>query len=292
MQNKQLSKFVQELPSLPKYDAKGNVIEGEFTERTILWGWFFPKEEFPDMVLDIVCDVNIVTPTISSTWSIKNQSNGVVEPNTIGVNPNSNSIILERGYKVSYSGKWKWQESSGYKNPTRTAGSWGTTLPNSNVESSVHTETDLTANKTITQTIYAKKTGPIVSGNKLLKPTGEDSTSASASVNFRSRYYIGPTTSATPSQDNIKALGSNTLTTTKALTKTGVTASGSEYYCYAYPKDLGALTKITQNGAAPVIEDFNRTEVTVTNNAGLQIVYYVYTSKNKGAFTNVELKFE
>lgn len=42
MINKQLKKYVQELPSLPKYDAEGNVIEGEFTERTILWGLFFP----------------------------------------------------------------------------------------------------------------------------------------------------------------------------------------------------------------------------------------------------------
>ncbi len=42
MIEKQLKKYVQELPSLPKYDAEGNVIEGEFTERTILWGLFFP----------------------------------------------------------------------------------------------------------------------------------------------------------------------------------------------------------------------------------------------------------
>lgn len=42
MIKKQLKKYVQELPSLPKYDAEGNVIEGEYTERTVLWGLFFP----------------------------------------------------------------------------------------------------------------------------------------------------------------------------------------------------------------------------------------------------------
>lgn len=82
------------------------------------------------------------------------------------------------------------------------------------------------------------------------------------------------------------------LVNARTLSVSGVTADGTQYYSYAYPKDLGALTSIVQNGAAPVLEDFNRTEVTVTNGAGVNIVYYVYTSKYKGAFQNVKLDFK
>lgn len=129
----------------------------------------------------------------------------------------------------------------------------------------------------------------MVSGSSVVVASGNDTTSAQFSINVWSRQRYGVTTSATPTQDDIKAMTGTKLVNARTLSVSGVTADGTQYYSYAYPKDLGALTSIVQNGAAPVLEDFNRTEVTVTNGAGVNIVYYVYTSKYKGAFQNVKL---
>ena len=65
----------------------------------------------------------LVSPVISGTWSLYNNNEEL-----IGQNP---SFPLEFGYKVKYSGTWKWESSSNKKNPERTEGNWGTTLPSS-----------------------------------------------------------------------------------------------------------------------------------------------------------------
>lgn len=244
-----------------------------------------------DSVVDKLKDVTaivdkvLVTPVITSQWTIKNQAGDTVT--LPGINLSSNSIIIETGYKVDYSGSFKWIHSDGKKDPTSVNGSYGTALPASNINSATLTDSNITANKTYTVNLVAPKKGLMLSGSTIIAATGNDTTKATAQVSFQHKRMWGVTTD--PVNITFDAFD---LANSRAKTITGVTANTTQYYYYAYPKTLGALTKITQNGAAPVIGDFNRVEKTIVNAAGASIVYYIYTTKNKGAFTNVELKFE
>lgn len=233
----------------------------------------------------VIVDKVLVTPVITSQWTIKNQAGDTVT--LPDINLSSNNIIIETGYKVDYSGSFKWIHSDGKKDPTSVNGSYGTALPASNINSATLTDSNITANKTYTVNLVAPKKGLMLSGSTIVAATGNDTTKATAQVSFQHKRMWGVTTD--PVNITFDAFD---LANSRAKTITGVTANTTQYYYYAYPKTLGALTKITQNGAAPVIEDFNRVEKTIVNAAGASIAYYIYTTKNKGAFTNVELKFE
>ena len=225
----------------------------------------------------------LVSPSIFFSWNILNQNGTRVESSS------SYNITYEKGYKANFTGTWKWIEVEGKKNPTRTDGSWGTILPSSNVEPGPLTIKNITTNTTISQNLYAPKLGLMVSGSNVTPASGEDKTTASASITFKDRLYYGVVSSSTPTESNIKALTSE-LVSNRAKTISNITAS--QYYCYAYPQSLGALTKITQDGATPVLGAFTQKTLTITNAAGLSVALYVYVSNNPGAFTNNELKFE
>lgn len=240
----------------------------------------------------LFADKLLASPVISGTWSFKNNAGTEVTNTEVGVsNVNASSITIERGYKAKFVGSFKWTKTTTNKAPTSCSGDLGTTLPSSDVASPT-TIDNIAASRVIKETLSAPKKGFMVSGSSVVVASGNDTTSAQFSINVWSRQRYGVTTSATPTQDDIKAMTGTKLVNARTLSVSGVTADGTQYYSYAYPKDLGALTSIVQNGAAPVLEDFNRTEVTVTNGAGVNIVYYVYTSKYKGAFQNVKLDFK
>lgn len=241
----------------------------------------------------LFADKLLASPVISGTWSFKNNAGTEVTNTEVGVsNVNASSITIERGYKAKFVGSFKWTKTTTNKAPTSCSGDLGTTLPSSDVASPTTTIDNIAASRVIKETLSAPKKGFMVSGSSVVVASGNDTTSAQFSINVWSRQRYGVTTSATPTQDDIKAMTGTKLVNARTLSVSGVTADGTQYYSYAYPKDLGALTSIVQNGAAPVLEDFNRTEVTVTNGAGVNIVYYVYTSKYKGAFQNVKLDFK
>lgn len=233
-----------------------------------------------------LADKLLVTPTLNVTWEATKQNGDFI---SLGSLTNSKSLSLERGYKVKGTFNFKWTHEDSKKDPNSTSGICGSILPVSEQLSSNTIIDNITTNRTFTQNLTAPKNGFMVSGSNVVLASGVDTTSSSASVNFTSKIYYGASTSSTPS---ITSLTNSKQQTSRSNTLTKITATSEQYWSYAYPKDLGALTKITQNGASPVIEDFNRTEQTVINDAGASIVYYIYTSKNRGAFTNVELKFE
>lgn len=243
-------------------------------------------------------DKTLVSPVISSQWAIKNQNNDSVTLS--GVSLTSNSITIETGYKVDYSGSFKWTHNDAYKDPTGVKEEptvsnrlYGTILPTNGVNSDTVTKSDITTNSTFKVTLTAPKMGLMVSGTKVLPASGNDEASASASVTFQGRRYYGITTNSSPkTAADLSSLGNTNLTSSRTLSVSNVTTNTSQYYCYAYPKSLGALTAIIQNGAQPIIDAFNRTEISIVNNAGLSIDYYVYTSKNVGAFTNATIEFK
>lgn len=245
-----------------------------------------------DLETALFADKLLATPTITGIWSFKNNAGTSVTNTEVEVsNVNASTITIERGYKADFKGSFRWTKTDDNKAPTSCSGDLGTKLPSSGVSSDPVTISNIASTRSITVTLKAPKKGFMVSGSSVVQASGNDTTSASFRINVYSRRYYGVTTAAAPNESQIEALAGTGLVNSKSLSVSGVTASGTQYYCYAYPKDLGALSTIVQNGAAPVLEDFNRTEVSITNKAGVAIPYYVYTSKNKGAFQSVQLAF-
>ena len=192
------------------------------------------------------------------------------------------------GYEDGY---FKWNSYTGYKNPERTDGDLGSTLPFDGQNSSTINITGITSNRSITQNLYADKKGLLISGEKVINATGEDKSYKSMTVTFKHMLFRGYVTSPTPTGEQVSAL-TGELVTSRSKTVSVVTATAGQYYVYAYPQALGDLTSIIQNGSIPVLSAFNKTNVTYTNAAGLSITLNVYTSANDGAFTNATLNFQ
>ena len=225
-------------------------------------------------------DKPVVPVSITGTWTISG-----------GTTSTSDNLVLENGYSVSWSGYFKWNSSTGYKNPERTDGDLGSTLPFDGQNSNTTNITGITSNRSITQNLYADKKGLLISGEKVVNATGEDKSYKSMTVTFKHNLFRGSVMSPTPTGEQVSAL-TGELVTSRAKTVTGATATSGQYYVYAYPQSLGNLTSIIQNGSIPVLSAFNKTNVTYTNDAGISITLNVYTSANDGAFTNTTLNFQ
>ena len=225
-------------------------------------------------------DKPIVQVSIIGTWTTSG-----------GTTSTSDNLILENGYSVSWSGSFKWNSSTGCKNPERTDGDLGSILPFDGQNSNTTNITGITSNRSITQNLYADKKGLLINGEKVVNATGEDKSYKSMTVTFKHNLFRGSVTSQTPTGEQVPAL-TGELVTSRAKTVSGVTTTAGQYYVYAYPQALGNLTSIIQNGSIPVLSAFNKTNVTYTNAAGLSITLNVYTSANDGAFTNATLNFQ
>ena len=225
-------------------------------------------------------DKPVVPISMTGVWTISG-----------GATSTSDNLILENGYSVSWSGNFKWNSSTGYKNPERTDGDLGSTLPFDGQSSNTTNITGITSNRSITQNLYADKKGLLINGEKVVNATGEDKSYKSMTVTFKHNLFKGSVTNPTPTGEQVSAL-TGELVTSRAKTVSGVTTTAGQYYVYAYPQSLGNLTSIIQNGSIPVLSAFNKTNVTYTNAAGLSITLNVYTSANDGAFTNATLNFQ
>ena len=222
----------------------------------------------------------LVTPTISGTFTVKTASGTQSSTST------NNSLDVENGFMVDWTGTFSWKAVSGKKKPESVSGNW-TTLPASGVASEVYTATGLKVDTTISATLAAAKTGLMVSGSSVVLAKGNDTKTATAKVRFLHRRYWGLTTEKTVTAAVVKALSGTDLNNTKVAKLTGISATDSQYYVIAYPKAMGELSKIVQNGATPLLDGgFVKSEVSVTNAAGVAIDYYVYRTDKPGALKN------
>lgn len=228
------------------------------------------------------------TPTITGTWQFF-KNDGTTNAVLSGID--TNNPVLEKGYKAQFSGSYVWVAESGKKNPTQIqAGSNWSDLPVSGVNSTTYTSTKVSTNTTIKISIQAAKTGLMVSGTNVIPATGMDTVTAQKTVQFKDRTYCGVSTTKNITKDIMKT-GVTQLVTSRQLTKDGITTNSTQYYFYAYPKSLGDLTSIIQDGATPVLGAFEKKILNITNDANFSIDYNIYVSANPGAFTNVQLKF-
>ena len=222
----------------------------------------------------------LVTPTISGTFTVKTASGTQSSTST------NNSLDVENGFMVDWTGTFSWKAVSGKKKPESVSGNW-TTLPASGVASEAYTATGLKVDTTISATLAAAKTGLMVSGSNVVLAKGNDTKTATAKVRFLHRRYWGLTTEKTVTAAVVKALSGTDLNNTKVAKLTSISATDSQYYVIAYPKAMGELSKIVQNGATPLLDGgFVKSEVSVTNAAGVAIDYYVYRTDKPGALKN------
>ena len=211
--------------------------------------------------------LSLVSPVITSQWTVRKQDGTQVATKT------DNAVSLENGAKADYSGTFQYPAADvAHKAPTRCDGSFGMTLPAPATPSATLTKTGLVSNTTLTVSLYAGKSGLEVSDGKVIKATGEDKTSATASVSFYHRRYWGVSADAGTEITSLTSELSNARA--KAIT---FDCSGGRYFYYAYPKALGTAT--WKVGGFDVSDNV-LTETTVTNEYGLAVTYYVYRSKN------------
>lgn len=231
-------------------------------------------------------DLPLVVPIwVTKSYTHMKNDNTVITTGSLS----ANSLDVEKGSKVSLTLSWKWTAASGKKSPTSmTSDSNFSTLPASGVTSGVSSFSNLTTNRTIRAKVQAKQQGLIVNGTKVLPATGVDTAECTLTVNFKDRLFYGR---ATTTNYDFTKLQSTELVTSRAKTIAGVTCSPTEYFFYAYPKSLGNLTSVIQDGALPIFGAFTKVEKTITNEVGISVVYNVYISNNKGAFTNSKLAF-
>lgn len=250
------------------------------------WSEWMPFVD--DHTLDLAAKVGnmtnenkeLVSPTISGTFTVKTSGGSQSSTST------NNSLDVENGFVVDWTGTFSWKAASGMKRPESVSGNW-TTLPASGVASAAYTATGLKADTTISATLAAAKTGLMVSGSSVVLAKGNDTKTATAKVRFLHRRYWGLTTEKTVTAAVVKALSGTDLNNTKTAKLTGISATDAQYYVIAYPKAMGDLSKIVQNGATPLLDGgFVKSEVNVTNAAGVAIAYYVYRTDKPGALKN------
>ena len=219
----------------------------------------------------------------------------------------TSSLSTIYGYKVTFAGKYKWTKDDAHKAPTAVAGGdWASKpLPASGEFSEEITVTNITSDRTFTAKVSAKKQGLVLADGIIRQAdsTDLDYSSASAMVHFQYKCVAASVTEAAPSASTLTSLLTSVVLPTpskkyelrdgKSKVATGVTTNSTSYYMYAYPSVLGNLSKIVMNDATPLLDGgFNLTKVTVTDpETKKELEYNVYTSVQRGAFTNAKLDF-
>ena len=220
--------------------------------------------------------------------NIKHQSNSIT------------NIKVEYGFKVKWSGTWKWTVNN-QKNAEECKGAWGTTLPAVNTNSSTYTSPVLSGNESgnwsqiCYETIYAAKRGLIISGypddyaassngsrhlGSIVPASGKDNRSCSVSwATYRLLFY-GMCTQAEADGLNIGVMKTKT---TKDITKRSweiyYNSDSSHCFFMAYPAAFGNIATIKKNGVEIITSSFLKVgAVNYTNGAGYTQQYYVYRS--------------
>lgn len=245
-------------------------------------------------------DLPLASLSITPSWKAYTQTGEAL------TFPSTSNLSTIYGYKVTFAGKYKWTKDDAHKAPTAVAGGdWAAkALPKSGEFSEEITVEDITSDKTFTAKVSAKKQG-LVLANGIIRQadsTDLDYSSASARVHFQYKCVAASVTEAAPSASTLTSLLTSVVLPTpskkyelrdgKSKVATGVTTNSTSYYMYAYPSVLGNLSKIVMNDATPLLDGgFNLTKVTVTDpETKKELEYNVYTSVQRGAFTNAKLE--
>lgn len=217
--------------------------------------------------------LDLVAHSIEPQWTIREQ-NG----NPVGNIKTTMSIEVENGALVDFYGKWEYEdETATKKSPTSCSGNWGNTLPSVNTPQELLVE-GITSDTSYSQTISAEKSGLEVKNGKVVKASGYDTSTRTASVVFKHRIYYGATTlSSISSLADLKTIEGTELSDTFAKTFTA-NCTGGKYIYLAYPSSISGTPEFTVNGfGTSEIEESNHE---ITNDYGADVIYKVLRIKN------------
>lgn len=238
-------------------------------------------------------DKDLVSPVIyNPVWTVySNDGSTVVETKKAA------AVTLKRGYKASFSGQWMWTSQSDKKDPETTSGTWGTALPSSGEPSAVYTDNEMYAtNKSYTQSISASKKGLMVSNSKVVKASGNDTKSCTASVSFVDSIYYGIIESSEATGSDV-TVAKIIATTEKQQNSRSANISVNAFdstkrLVYAYPSSYGDLTSIKKDGVESVLSAFTKTTLSIDNGTGApEITYNVYYSSPGAVTSNSSFSF-
>lgn len=238
---------------------------------------------------ELTLDKELVPVSLTGVW---------YSPSGTPLSSSYNFNSIEKGAVIKWIGHFKWVHDNNKKDPTKIleeSDFYGFSLPSSNQYSSDLTVTGITEDLTISAKIAAPKIGYEVINGKLVAAYGDDISTSEMKINFRDRIFFGKTTTKVITSTIINNF-KNSVPNTKLIdfineTITGITTNTTEYYTFCYPRDNGLLSTIIQNRGMGVLEAFDLSELTITNEFGAQVQLYCYTSKYRGAFSNATLNF-
>ena len=240
----------------------------------------------------------LIIPKISCSWKFYNKS---LEQISVYPSPDLDNPVVEKGYRVVFSGTYSWISKEGKKDPVSlTNDSAWTKLTESGEESSMFTSTFITEDTTIKVGLEAPKTGLMVRGEDVVSSNGElDVTEDTRTVRFGDRIYYGPSIKGKNEEDfveyDIRSLSETRIVLDGEIHTTTagkITTDPNKYYVIGIPASLGELKGIWGDGF-PIMGAFHKLNnvIEVINAAGIGINYNVYVSNNPGAFTNVTIEF-
>lgn len=182
-------------------------------------------------------------------------------------NQNASKNDFEDGYKVSWSGNYKWQHSDSEFDPTRWTYSGFTlnvvsgieedNLPpsgeTSDIEFRLGIDTPVSTNTSGTITLFAPKSGLIVSGSNVVPAYGENEKSTTLSIGFIKKFFWGYSINSIPTASEILSWsnGTTSVNTTKfssqRIPTSGVMAdpgNNNSFMFIAYPESIADLASI------------------------------------------------
>lgn len=210
---------------------------------------------------------SLVNHSIIPQWIIKNQSGTHVDNIQ-----DKMSIEVEYGEKVDFSGEWSYEaKTATTKEPTACSGNWGDELPSpGNVVP--YSKSNIEETTSFSQTISGPKSGLEVKNGKVVKASGYDTSTRTASVVFKHRIYYGCTElDEITSLANLKTLSTELNT---SFEKTfDVDCGGGKYIYIAYPTSILGEPSFKIGGL-----DFTNlveTTIEIENDYGLKVNYNI-----------------
>jgi hypothetical protein len=243
---------------------------------------------------------SVVTIKLVNEWEV---TSGYLEGVDPAIDPNSKSIILEKGGSATYTGHYYYTKNPSQEmpdtiriEPSRAFGGPDKFPTAANTNSDVYTNT-YTTNGSISVSVSKGFDGEnlLFLENNYLKyeTTSYTSTSSeSASISFQMRKYLGESTkdSSSMTSDDIKSLsfsGSKKLYSDGSISMTVSFPSGSTtgmYFHYCYPKSWGEIKSVTGTGVITSIDSFIKREITIKNSMNQDVEMYLYTTTQKKPF--------
>ncbi|QES88875.1 hypothetical protein [Rhizosphaericola mali] len=240
----------------------------------------------------------LVQPQIRAGFSVK-KNDGSLNftynyPYTTG-----GSYQIDKGSQVDITLYYKYPgATTGQALPTSVTGDFSV-LAGADTESVVANLSSIVASRTL-QVILAKaKSGLIVVNNQVQFASGQDTTSAAISLNFKDRVYFTMTTLSDLGSGNfdMSTLPQGSVTNAQLVDGisflfSGITTGSDQYAYVIYPAAFGDLNSVIQNDSLPILGAFTKmSNINVANNSGLLVPCIVYRSNAVNPFSSAKLQF-